>query len=419
MAERHKKVRGMHDILPEEISKWQFVENIITETVKHYGYKEIRTPLVEFRSLFERSIGAETDIISKEIYAFQDRKGRDIALRPEGTASVVRAFIDSGISSSRKISRLFYYGPMFRYDRPQKGRYRQFYQFGVELIGGSHPFFDGEVVVMLNAITERLNLKKSSILVNTLGCSKCKERYSALIKDYFSTKDTFLCNDCGRRMQTSTLRILDCKNPACKKIISEAPVINKILCGECQDHFKKFEEYLQINNVPYKVDPHLVRGLDYYTKTVFELYLQGDENAIAAGGRYDNLIHQLGGPNIPAIGFAVGMERLISLSKYEGLTEKIFYLSCMGKSAELKGITLINELRREGIPIETDYEENTLRSHLKTANRLKARWCIIIGEDEIKKNEFIVKDMFSGEQMNISFDNYINRIKELLNAEKP
>ena len=238
MAERHKKVRGMHDILPEEISKWQFVENIITETVKHYGYKEIRTPLVEFRSLFERSIGAETDIISKEIYAFQDRKGRDIALRPEGTASVVRAFIDSGISSSRKISRLFYYGPMFRYDRPQKGRYRQFYQFGVELIGGSHPFFDGEVVVMLNAITERLNLKKSSILVNTLGCSKCKERYSALIKDYFSTKDTFSVMIAEEECRHLLCGYWIVKTLPVKKIISEAPVINKILCGECQDILK-------------------------------------------------------------------------------------------------------------------------------------------------------------------------------------
>ncbi|MCM8820772.1 MAG: histidine--tRNA ligase [Candidatus Omnitrophica bacterium] len=411
---KYIKVRGMHDILPDDISKWQFIEKVITETVKLYGYKEIRTPLVESRSLFERSIGSESDIVSKEIYAFKDRKGRDIALRPEGTASVVRAFIESGMCAEKKVFRLYYYGPMFRYDRPQKGRYRQFYQFGIELFGSEHPFFDGEVVAMLYMITNKLKLQKFYFLINTLGCFQCKNRYSDIVKDYFSKMEQHLCNDCKRRIITSPLRILDCKNPGCKKTVSGAPVIGNVLCNDCKEHFNDFEEYLKLNNIPYKVDPYLVRGLDYYTRTVFELYVEGEENAIAAGGRYDTLVHELGGPYTPAVGFAIGIERLISLVEYSPSQTPFFYFACIGKEAKSQGAIMINELRKEGITVETDYGEESLSSHLKTANRAGANWCIIIGENEIKREEFIVKDMSSGSQITIPFNNYINRIKELL-----
>lgn len=404
----------MHDILPGEVSKWYFIERVLTETVNIYGYKEIRTPIVESRSLFERSIGSESDIVSKEIYAFKDRKGRDIALRPEGTASVVRAFIESGMSTEKRVFRLYYYGPMFRYDRPQKGRYRQFYQFGVELLGGKDPFFDGEVVVMLHTIAKKLKIPKPYFLVNTLGCPQCKERYSGIIKDYFSKKVDHLCNDCKKRITSAPLRILDCKNSGCKKMVSDAPVISDLLCNDCQEHFKKFEEYIKVNNVPYKIDFHLVRGLDYYTRTVFELYVEGEENALAAGGRYDTLVQQLGGPDIPAVGFAIGMERIVNLIEYNTPAKPFFYLACIGEIAKLKGAAIINKLREEGIIIETDYEIESLRAHLKTANKTGARWCIIIGEDEIKKNEMIVKDMLTGKQLDISLDDYINKTKELL-----
>ncbi|MCM8762372.1 MAG: histidine--tRNA ligase, partial [Candidatus Omnitrophica bacterium] len=339
---------------------------------------------------------------------------RDIALRPEGTASVVRAFIESGMCAEKKVFRLYYYGPMFRYDRPQKGRYRQFYQFGIELFGSEHPFFDGEVVTMLHMIVNKLKLQKYYFLVNTLGCLKCKNRYSDIIKEYLSARENYLCDDCKRRIITSPLRILDCKNPDCKQTFSGAPVIGDVLCNDCKEHFKAFEEYLKLNNVPYKVDPYLVRGLDYYTRTVFELYVGGEENAIAAGGRYDKLVQQLGGPDIPAVGFAIGMERLISLVKYSPSQIPFFYLACIGKEAKLKGAIMINELRNEDIAVETDYEEESLSSHLKMANKTGANWCIIIGEDEIKRKEFIVKNMLSGHQITIPFNNYINRIKELL-----
>ncbi|MDD3726095.1 MAG: histidine--tRNA ligase [Candidatus Ratteibacteria bacterium] len=411
---KYTKVRGMHDILPEEISKWQFIEKILTEIACLYGYKEIRPPLVESRTLFERSIGSESDIVSKEIYAFKDRKGRDIALRPEGTASVVRAFIESNMGTEKRIFRLYYYGPMFRYDRPQKDRYRQFYQFGVELLGGKHPFFDGEVVVMLHTIAKKLKIENYYFLVNTLGCLQCKTKFSNIIKSYFSEKLTHLCNDCQQRIISSPLRILDCKNPQCKQYVSDAPVIVDLLCYDCQNHFKRFEEYINAHSVPYKVDSHLVRGLDYYTKTVFELYVDQDENAIAAGGRYDTLVKQLGGHDIPAVGFAIGMERLIPLVKYEGPEKNFFYLACIGEEVKLKGAMIINEMRSKGLAVETDYEQTSLRSHLKTANKTGARWCIIIGEEEIKKKEFIVRDMISGEQITIPLDNHINKIQELL-----
>ncbi|MCX8082454.1 MAG: histidine--tRNA ligase [bacterium] len=412
--EKYIKVRGMHDILPDDVSKWQFIENVLVETVRYYGYKEIRTPVVEYRSLFERSIGNESDIISKEIYAFKDRKGREVALRPEGTASVVRAFIESGMYAGRRIFRLYYYGPMFRYDRPQKGRYRQFYQFGIELLGGKDPFFDTEIVLLLKFIADRLNLKGYYFLINTLGCPLCKNIYTDMVKDYFSVRQDILCEDCKKRTISSPLRILDCKQDVCKKIVSDAPVIGDILCDNCKKHFRTFEESLKANMVPYKVDPHLVRGLDYYTRTVFELYVSGEENAIAAGGRYDTLVQQLGGPDIPAIGFAIGMERLISLVEYNQSKEAFFYLACIGEEAKNEGTIIANNLRKEGIVIETDYEEETLRSHLKTANKIGAHWCIIIGEDEIKRKEILVKDMVSGKQIIIPIDNYTSRIKEIL-----
>lgn len=404
----------MHDILPEEISKWHFVEKVLGETVELYGYREIRTPIVEARALFERSIGSETDIVSKEIYAFKDRKGRDIALRPEGTASVVRAFIESGLNIGRKITRLYYYGPMFRYDRPQKGRYRQFYQFGVELLGGKHPFFDGEVVFMLHSIAEKLNIKSHYFLVNTIGCPDCKIKYSSIIKDYFSGKENYLCDDCKRRLAITPLRILDCKNPHCKQEVSYGPLIENVLCSECSSHFSRFEEYLKTHNIPYKVDRHLVRGLDYYTRTVFELYVENSENAIAAGGRYDTLVKELGGPDIPAVGFAIGMERFIPLVNYEIKEKKFFYLACIGEEAKIKGALIVNDMRSRGIPVETNYEENSLSAHLKTASNAGASWCIIIGENEIQKNEIIVKDMTSGRQINLPVNNYIKTIQELL-----
>lgn len=413
----YKKVRGMHDILPEETEKWQSTEEILVSIAKLYGYREIRTPIIEEQTLFERSIGTSSDIISKEIYCFQDRKGRNLALRPEGTASVVRAFIESESSYQKKITRLYYYGQMFRYDRPQKDRYRQFYQFGIELLGGAHPFFDGEIMEMLNLMVKKLNLTEYFFSINTLGCTQCKNRYTEIIKEQLSERRESLCPDCNIRLQTAPLRILDCKNSQCQDIGRTIPGITEILCEECRTHFEQVQEYLQKTGIPFKVQPNLVRGLDYYTKTVFELYIRDNENAIAAGGRYDTLVKDLGGPDIPSVGFAIGMERLISLlPNTDEKSPMVIYCIFMGREAKLKGIEIANSLRTSGLQTITDYEDRGLKAHLREANRNKAQWCIILGEFEMKKNEIILKDMLTGEQKTVSLNNYMEEIKEIINA---
>ncbi len=417
---RYKKVRGMHDLLPYETEKWQSVERTLMDVARLYGYKEIRVPVIEERALFERSIGSSTDIIAKEIYSFKDRKGRDLALRPEGTASVVRAFLESEMPYARKITKLYYYGQMFRYDRPQKGRYRQFYQFGTELFGGADPFFDGEVIEMLNAMVKNLNLPGYFFSINTLGCPQCKIRYTGIIREWMSGRRNKLCNDCQIRLETAPLRILDCKNTECREITRYAPDIRETLCEECKRHFGQVEEYLRKADIPYRVQPNLVRGLDYYTRTIFEMFAGDDENAVAAGGRYDSLVSDLGGPNIPAIGFAIGMERLLSLIKDK--TKKTFnfvYCICIGRQAKIKGIEIARSLRDAGIITEIDYEERGLKSQMKEANRSGARWCIILGEQELEKNEIIIRDMVTGKQENVAYGNYLEIGKELINAEKP
>jgi len=416
----YKKVRGMHDILPGEMEKWQFAEKALASTAQLYGYREIRPPVIEERSLFERSIGTSSDIISKEIYCFQDRKGRNLALRPEGTASVVRAFIESEMPRLRKITRLYYYGQMFRYDRPQKGRYRQFYQFGIELLGGTHPFFDGEVIAMLHDMVGKLCVSGHSFSINTLGCTECKARYTGIVKERLSGMRESLCPDCNVRLETAPLRILDCKNAECRETAKAAPGITEILCEECRKHFGRVQEYLREAGIPYRVQPELVRGLDYYTRTVFELYAPGDENAVAAGGRYDSLVKDLGGPDMPAVGFAIGMERLISILR-DGAEKQSPAVYCifMGKAAHLKGTGIINSLREAGIMTETDYEERGLKSHLKEADRAKAQWCVILGEQELAKNEIIVKNMVTGTQENVPLDDCAKKLEEMINAEKP
>ncbi len=413
--DRYKKVRGMHDIMPGETEKWQFAEAALSASAMLHGYREIRPPVIEERMLFERSIGASSDIISKEIYAFHDRKGRHLALRPEGTASVVRAFIESDASVPGKITRLYYCGPMFRYDRPQKGRYRQFYQFGVELLGGKHPFFDGEAVALLDFMVRKLNIADYHFAINTLGCQECKSAYTEIVRNALSAKEDTLCEDCRTRLKTSPLRIFDCKNAECRESAACAPAVTETLCKECIDHFAEFEEYIKKAGIPYKKQTGLVRGLDYYTRTVFELYVKGDDNAVAAGGRYDSLVRELGGADTPAVGFALGMERLISIVNFNLKKTPSVYLAAMGKPAALKGISIVNELRTGGIAAETDYEDKGLKAHLKNADRLGTQWCLIIGDRELEKNEFILKNMATGEQENLSGNGYIERIKEIIN----
>ncbi|HNS31901.1 MAG TPA: histidine--tRNA ligase [bacterium] len=411
---QYKRVRGMHDIMPGETEKWQYAEKIISETVRLFNYRELRTPVIEEQSLFERSIGSESDIISKEMYTFQDKKGRNLALRPEGTASAVRAFIESGLFSAKNITRLCYYGPMFRYDRPQKGRYRQFYQFGVELLGGFSPFFDGEVIEILYSIINNLGIEGCYFGINTLGCRECREKYTGKIKEYLSSAREALCEDCKTRIENSPLRILDCKNDRCRELTKNIPSIKEVLCTECTIHFDSVLEYLGKKGIAHDVQTNLVRGLDYYTRTVFEVYIKGDNNAIAAGGRYDMLVRELGGEDIPAVGFAIGMERLLTLMDAKLPVLPAVYLVCMGAEARNACVDIAAGLRKEGIAAEMDYDDKSLKAALRTADRARIEWCVILGERELEKGIILFKNMVTGVQEEISSEGCIQRIKELI-----
>jgi len=407
------KLRGMRDILPEEIKIWKKIENTFIEISELFGFEEIRIPILESKALFEKGIGTDTDIVMKEMYEFKDKKGREVALRPEGTASVVRSYIENKIYEKKKISRFYYLGPMFRYDRPQKGRYRQFYQFGVESFGGRSPYFDGEIILILNIVLEKLGIEKFVFLINSLGCKKCKNEYVKNIKNYFKEKFDKFCEDCQIRIERNPLRVFDCKNNMCKYVIKEAPTIFDFLCDDCKKHFDILTSFLKKFNVNFEIDPKLVRGLDYYTKTVFEVF-SGDLNiAIAGGGRYDNLVKEMGGPDIPAVGFAAGIDRMISLLNVEEIEkDEVIYCIFLGEKARIKGFEMMKELVDNKIKIECDYEDRSIGEHLRIADKNGKKWCLILGENEIEKGVVILKNMVSGYQEEINEKEIIKVIKE-------
>jgi len=408
------KLRGMRDILPEEVWKWQKVEKIFIEMCELFGYREIRVPILEYKNLFVRGIGSSTDIVMKEMYEFKDKKGREVALRPEGTASVVRAYIENQIYNREKISRFYYYGPMFRYDRPQKGRYREFYQFGVEVFGGKNSYFDGEVILLLNETLKKLEISGTTFLINSLGCKNCKVSYISELKNQLMKISDSLCSDCKIRIEKNPLRVFDCKNENCRLSLKNLPLIIDYLCEECRFHFKVLVDFLNRNNINYRITGSLVRGLDYYTKTVFEVISEKEDIAIAGGGRYDNLVNDMGGPDIPAVGFAVGIDRIIPLVKDDEKNEKVIYLILLGEKAKIKGIEIIKKFINKKINFETDYEDRKLSDYLRIASKKRRKWCIILGENEIDKGVIILKDMERGIQEEIKEEEIIEKIKEKL-----
>ncbi|MCM8818020.1 MAG: histidine--tRNA ligase [Candidatus Omnitrophica bacterium] len=409
------RLRGMKDILPKEVDLWKKIESVFIETSELFGFKEIRIPIMENKFLFERGIGANTDIVMKEMYEFKDKKGREIALRPEGTASVVRAYIENKIYNVDKISRLYYYGPMFRYDRPQKGRYRQFYQFGVEILGGRHPYFDGEVIQILDISFKKLEIENYIFLVNSLGCEICKVKYIKEIKEYLIFKVSSLCNDCKIRADKNPLRIFDCKNLSCQDVIKDAPSIIEFLCDNCKHHFDILIDFLSKFNIQFKIKPTLVRGLDYYTKTVFEVFVEKENTAIAGGGRYDNLVKEIGGPDIPAVGFAAGIDRIVPLIKNKDIERKeAIRFIFLGERAKMKGIEIMKKFVEEKIIVDADYEERSLSEHLRIANKLGKKWCIILGDNEIEKDIILLKNMENGFQIELNVKEAITKIKEII-----
>ncbi len=410
-----KAPRGTQDILPGITEKWQKLEDIFSDFCRKYCYNEIRTPIFESTDLFQRGVGEETDIVSKQMYSFESRGGEDLTLRPEGTAPTVRAVIQNNMVTQGGITKLFYMGPIFRYERPQKGRFRQFHQVGAEAFGSAGPLIDAELLEFASDFLNKLGVKYR-LELNSVGCPECRPVYRLKLIDFLQEKLPDLCEDCQRRFEVNPLRILDCKNETCKKSVENAPVIIDSLCSECSDHFIGLQSYLKNDlNVEFYLNPKIVRGLDYYTKTAFEFIAEGlgSQSTVLAGGRYDGLVKELGGQHVPAIGFAAGIERLIDSAGEEVFSDdvnKIIYVAAMGENAKIFTLDIIKRLRIAGVAVEHSYELKSLKAQLRDASRYQAIKTIIIGDNEINNGYAVVRNMKNSSQENIPFDILVEEI---------
>ena len=412
MANIIKVLKGTKDILPQDIEMWHFVEENALKTFSSFGVKEIRTPIIESTDLFQRGVGETTDIVNKEMYTFE-KSERSITLRPENTAGVVRSYIENGMHRLPAPVKLWYKGPMFRYERPQAGRQRQFHQVGVEMFGVSQPSADAEIILMAENFLKSIGLDDLDVEINSLGCPKCRAEFKENLKNVIRPYLNDLCEDCQSRFEKNPLRLLDCKVPSCQEIFSK-PEIQKIitsdfLCDECREHYTQLKKYLDELNVKYSENKLLVRGLDYYTRTVFEIKSNnlGSQNAVCGGGRYDNLVSELGGEPTPAIGFAMGMERLISLLKEKECSKLDGYIVSNNTTEALK---LAQELRLQGFNVEMDLTNKKFTKQLEKASKI-ANYAIILGEDEIEKNKVSVKNLKTGEQITIDRKDMAENIK--------
>ncbi|MBI5644068.1 MAG: histidine--tRNA ligase [Deltaproteobacteria bacterium] len=405
-------IRGFNDILPGDSEIWRHIEKEAHGIFSSYGFSEIKTPIAEKTELFKRSIGETTDIVEKEMYTFADRHGDLITLRPEGTASVVRAYIEHKLYTT-PVNKLYYFGPMFRYERPQKGRYRQFYQIGAEVLGDASPRADAEALAMLMSFFERIEVKGAELQINSLGCLECRAVYKERLKEYLSGVASRLCENCLRRMEANPLRALDCKSPGCIEATERAPSILDSLCGACKDHFEKVKYYLRLSGIEPKINPRMVRGLDYYTKTTFEITSTGlgSQNAVAAGGRYDRLVSELGGPETPCFGFAIGIERVALILKEGGGYKKpLTVFIALGDKAEERSIQLLKGWRERGIRVVEDFSTGALKNRMKRADRMGARYTVILGEDELNSGVVAIKDMKTSAQVKLPFDLAADRV---------
>ncbi len=396
-----QKIKGFADIYGEADALMTRLENTARDIFERYGYRELRTPLLEKTELFCRSIGDETDVVQKEMYTFDDRKGRSVTLRPEATAGVMRAYIENKFGAAEQVSKFFTVGPMFRYERPQKGRMRQFHQVNAECIGPSEPHADAEVIMMLLLFLRSIGLSDISLEINTLGCRECRPAYNEALKTFLEGLDQdTLCEDCRRRMQTNPLRVLDCKVPSCKEQIANAPTVLDNACPECKEHFHTVLGVLDKAGVPYHLNHKLVRGLDYYSRTTFEVVSNniGAQSSIAGGGRYDGLIKQIGGGDVPGIGFACGMERLMQLMQAQEEKTKDFYLAVLSAEGLDTGLLLAQQLREAGLVGEIGFGAKSVKSQMRQAGKSGAQFTLLLGEEELAQQQILVKNMTSGEQ---------------------
>ncbi|MGD9082441.1 MAG: histidine--tRNA ligase [Desulfobacterales bacterium] len=412
-------IRGFKDILPGEVELWQYMEKTARSLFEDFGFKEIRIPIMERTELFARSIGEDTDIVEKEMYTFPDRKGNHITLRPEATASVCRSYIQHKLYSKDPVQKYFTIGPMFRRERPQKGRYRQFYQINAEIFGVDSPLVDVELIFLLVTLFSRLSVSDVEVHINSLGCPECRPKFKVVLSDFLTSSTGNLCSDCVRRKDRNPLRVLDCKVPACREAMAHAPSILDYLCPECHRHFETVKTALDAINVPFTIDKRLVRGLDYYTRTTFEIQTGslGAQSAVAGGGRYDGLVKALGGPDTPATGFAIGFDRLAEvtrLNRNDFIKTPDIYLAALGEKSLHLAFEWKTNLCLEGIITEMDFGDKSLKSQMKRADRLGVTHVLIVGDNEIKQGLVIFRNMSTKEQISIPIEHVVENIKAKL-----
>ena len=401
MGKAYKRIKGFADMFPPQSNHFTRMEACAREIFGRYGFVELRTPLLEFTELFQRSIGEQTDVVQKEMYTFPDRKGRMLTLRPEATAGVMRAYIEAGLVNREAVSRLFTTGPMFRYERPQTGRMRQFHQINCECLGSPSPLADAELIIMLMRFLRALGLEEPSLKINSLGCSQCRPQFRKALLDFLSGIDrSALCEDCARRVESNPLRVLDCKQPTCRELTQNAPVLLEHNCPDCKAHFQTVLDCLAAEGIPLELDHRLVRGLDYYCRTTFEVVSGriGAQTAIAGGGRYDGLVQSLGGPDVPGVGFACGMERLALLLGEARTDLTDFYLFAPDEAGQAQAFALAQQLRMAGLRGELNYSRASFKSLMRQAGKSRARYCLILGQDEALAASVTVKHLESGQQ---------------------
>lgn len=407
-----KKIKGTEDVLPKDSYRWQFVEDVMRKESAAYGFKEIRTPVFEHTELFARGVGQTTDVVQKEMYTFDTKGGESVTLRPEGTAGAARAVLEHGLVNDSLPIKASYFVSCYRYEKPQAGRLREFHQFGLECYGTQSPVADAELICAAQSIFDRLGIKQLRLEINSIGCPTCRAEYHKALKGYFGGCKDELCDTCNSRLEKNPMRILDCKSPICSKIAQGAPKITDYLCDECKEHFASVQKYLDAAGVEYTVNPTIVRGLDYYTKTVFEFVTDfiGAQGTVCGGGRYDGLIEELGGKHLPSLGFAMGIERLLMLMDKQGIeipkpSTCDLYVAVMGESASLKSFEIIKAVRSCGLIAETDIVGRGLRAQMKYADKIGAKFSMVLGENEIEQGKAVIKNMSSGEQTEIVLDN--------------
>ncbi|MFR5874902.1 MAG: histidine--tRNA ligase [Eubacterium sp.] len=415
MALITKAIKGTKDILPSDVHKNQYIESTCLTVAENFGYKEIRTPVFEHTELFQRGVGDTTDVVQKEMYTFDDKGGRSITLRPEGTAGAARSFLENGLCNEALPQKVCYLTSCYRYEKPQAGRLREFHQFGIECFGADSPLADAEMISLAKQVFDELGVKNLHLEINSIGCPECRAEYHKALKEYFSSRKDELCATCQDRLERNPMRILDCKSPVCSEIAEGAPVVLDYLCDECKAHFECVKKYLKAMNIEYQVNPQIVRGLDYYTKTVFEFVSDsiGAQGTVCGGGRYDGLIEELGGQRTPSLGFGMGLERLQLVMEAQGCdfpesSKPDLFIVALGEKAQLKALEIAKDMRDEGYSVLYDLNSRSLRAQMKYADKLGAKFNVVIGDNEVEEGKAELKNMETGDKSEISLETFVN-----------